>query len=231
MSSGDNLKTDRKRFLGKNIKDITNIEKFYLESKSPVSKSKTECQSIRKEYKESCKKSDILNSLEIFYKENWLDETSQKIDQIGNMKELRELKTELYRFKSLLRIKEEVEENIELDIEKMIVKCIKNRISYKYYCTKNPDKNHDYEILRHIFYQERLQELKILFLKIKERYILVKEKITERRRQQNERRRQEDEENLLEEREEMNYIKTSNSDSSSDTFIPVVVSKNYRNRK
>jgi len=208
------LKKQRNTFQNKNKKNITSIEESYISVDNFRTHSKTQCKEIRKEYKRTCTTSDVLSKVREFYVNDWYQNTLDAIDKVTDMKSLREMKSELYKFKEILNIKEDIENHVELNIEKLVKKCIEKRIAYKHYCVDYPDESHDGEILRQVFYHERLKELKHLFVKIQDRFITVKELQMERRRLEDETRR-------LEDLEEMQYLKFTSSESS-DTFIPVV---------
>lgn len=220
------LKKQRNQFQNSNKINMTKISKEYTLLDSGV-KTHSECKSIKKEYKQSCLKSDVLSKVREFYTNDWYIKTIHEINTITSMKTLKEIKEKLHMFKILLNINETLETDTELTIEKLVKKCIKKRIDYKHYCTTNPDEKHDAEILRHVFYHERLKELKTLFIHVKKRYIYVKEKQMETRRLEDEARRLEDEARRLEDLEELAYIRLSGSDTS-DTFIPVVSKKTKR---
>ena len=211
MKKQTSLKKQRNHFQNTNKKNITDIEKSYTTNQL---KSKTQCKEIKKEYKQTCTSSDILSKVRKFYVNDWYQNTIKAIDKVMDLKSLKEMKSELYKFKELLNIKEDIQDSIELDIEKLVKKCIEKRIAYKHYCVEYPDESHDAEILRQIFYHDRLKELKRLFVKIQDRFIVVKEMQMERRR--------------LEDLAEMEYLKLTSSESS-DTFIPVV-SKHQKRR-
>jgi len=211
MKKQTSLKKQRNHYQNTNKKNITDIEKSYTTNQL---KSKTQCKEIKKEYKQTCTSSDILSKVRKFYVNDWYQNTIKAIDKVMDLKSLKEMKSELYKFKELLNIKEDIQDSIELDIEKLVKKCIEKRIAYKHYCVEYPDESHDAEILRQIFYHDRLKELKRLFVKIQDRFIVVKEMQMERRR--------------LEDLAEMEYLKLTSSESS-DTFIPVV-SKHQKRR-
>jgi hypothetical protein len=211
------LKKQRNKFQNTNKQNITDIEKSYITLDHFGLESKSKCKEIKKEYKRTCTSSDILSKVREFYVNDWYENTTNRIDEVMDMKSLKEMKSELYKFKELLNIKEDIQLHVELNVEKLVKRCIEKRIAYKHYCVDYPDESHDAEILRQVFYHERLKELKRLFIKIQDRFIAVKEMQMERRRLEDETRRAED-------LQEIEYLKLTSSESS-DTFIPVVSKK------
>lgn len=220
MKKKFSLNKQRNKYQNSNLQNIDDVEDLYLETSSLESKSQSDYTALRREYKHLCTKSDVLTKVREFYVDKWFETTSKMINEIDSMKMLKEMKTELYKFKEVLSIREEIQDDVEMNIENLVRQCIVKRITYKHTCIENPDRNHDAEILRQVFYHERLKELKELFIKIKQRYISVKELQMQNRRKEEEKRRQED-------IEELEFLKLS-TESSSGTFQQIVPKREKR---
>jgi hypothetical protein len=228
MKTVFSLSKQRNKFLRSNLETIDEVEGLFVNTDKLLEHSEQRCKTLKKEYKHLCTKSDILTKVREFYVDDWYSTTSQMIDTLDSMKRLREMKTELCKFKEILRIKEEIQEDVEMDIEKTIQQCIIKRITYKHMCVKKQDRNHDAEILRQVFYHDRLQELKTLFVKIKQRYIYVKEKQILKRREEDKKRQEEDKKRQEEEEEELKFLKMSSSENSGGTYQFVVSKRDKR---
>lgn len=202
--------TERKQFYKTN--DIQLYEHQYAQDSS------SNCQEIIQTYTSSCDQTRFVADIKQFFDSHWYDTYKNKISEISDYETLRDMQVELKRFKRLMKIPETDDIRYVIpDVEKRLVECIQSRIEYKYKCIRpeDRDRKHDMEILRQIFHRMRFAELKQLFTRIINRYIEIKTQKAEARRR--------------EEEFELEFLKTIGSNTSSDSFEPVV-KRNKRSR-
>jgi hypothetical protein len=172
-----------------NSSDISSEESNYNNIKDSRN-----CQDIKKDYIKKCDKTIIITNIDVFFDNGFVTKYNDKIENIIEYKEIKELMTELLNFKKILKIHKTTDLNNELEIECDVNDCIKNRIIYKYKCItkENRNKGHDIEILKQIYHKKKLNELKILLLKINKKYIELMKERNEKRRTEDIKRREED---------------------------------------
>lgn len=171
-----NLDQKREKFVNDNLNKMTFVEEPFSNPTTNLS-----CKDISQFYHQQCNKINSLSKVREFYDDNWYNKYENIIDNITNLNELKTLMEKMIYFKNLLGITKELDQADIIELENYINNCIKYRIQFKYKCIAKSDTGHDAEILRHIFYFNRYNELKSLFVNIKVQYFKQRAIIKRRR--------------------------------------------------
>jgi hypothetical protein len=212
----------RKKYYNKNVDNIESEEYKYVNIQNLKHEN---CDKLRQTYINTCDNVRFVADIKQFYDSNWFYTYQSKIQNIQDYSTLKDLMIQLKVFKTILKIKEIDDITIVIpDVEQKLKKCISSRIKYKYLCVKpeHRNKQHDKEILRNIFHDERYHELKTLFVQMQKKFLELKTEKLKQRRKEDEQRRKDDE-------LELEYLEIIGT-SSSGSFTPVV-KKSRRSRK
>ena len=206
------FRQERQEFINR-FKHTPRIQEdnFYIEQ---YKNQKIECQ--KKYYSEICDKTNMITNIDEFFDSGWFNKYNNAIDTITDYKTIKELLENLKRFKLILKIQsQELDDSI---IENDLYECIIKRIQYKYKCIKENDRNigHDAENLKQIYHYNKLNQLKILFKRILDKKLELKEEIRKKH------------EEFLKIDLEIDKIL---SDNSTDSFTPIVKKKKKNSRK
>jgi hypothetical protein len=212
------FRKDRQKFI--NNSDISSQESEYI-SNTDISSESQNCKNIQSDYIKECDKTTIITKIDYFFDNGWFLNYNKKINNIVEYKDIKDLMIQLFDFKKILKIHKNIDLNNELEIEKKLNDCIKNRIIYKYKCIKkeNRNKGHDVEILKQIYHIKRLKELKLLLLKINKKYIELMEIKHKRRIEQEKRRAEEEKRRAEEEKRRAEEEKQRIKEDEIDIFI------------
>lgn len=236
------LDRDRQRFINENYHNLAVLELQYRPRSSPniLKDKKKYCAQLVREYHGNCDDANFASKLRDFYDDGFYNQYKTSINQINNLHDLKTLYEKVQLFKILFKVAKDDIANpqIMLAIQKQLKSCVENRITYKYDCLlpAQRDKGHDAEILRYIFYHQRMDEIVQLIRQIRQRYHDLKAIVKQRHKQQEERYRQQEEryqQELKQRKEELEIINeidneedpSGSSDSDEEAFTPVVSKK------
>lgn len=209
------MERQREAYIKASLNGITAIEQRFLQNSSGKS-----CQEIQKDYKSNCRAAMTMSKIREFYDSNFFTTYNNKIVTELRLKELKKIMETLFKFKNILLIKDDIEE-FQPKIQHSAQKCIEGRIEFKYKCMKQRDRdtNHDIELLRHVFYSDKFNELLKLFRSLKRQYKKALKAF------------EEDAITIQEIRDmdpSQNKTESSSSDSSGEPYQPVVKKKTQR---
>jgi hypothetical protein len=247
---------DQAIFRRKNSSNIEEFEKNYTNIYKLKPMSTLQCKQLYDEYGEVCDEANKLGSIQLFFDTDFYQNTKKLIENSTNYKELKSQLDMYNAYKDIYNQMQELEEGTTLYLEDVTVTCIKKRIEYKYKCMRPEDRDisHNKAILHHVFNLQRSNELKKLFLHLKQRMRELKIKqdkdvsdievqearaekmeqeharIEEERKKEDERRRIEDKQ-IAKEKEEIKQIRKKKIDllneykTATDIFIPAPAKK------
>lgn len=191
------LNERRSSFIRQNLPHIQNYERAFTNIEDRLRMITVNCDKLIQEYHQQCDDVQWVSKLRDFYDDGWFEEYSNTIESINKLKDLKFLYEKVLLFMKLLRVAEDeiTNPNVQTLIQRQLNACITNRIRYKYKCVPAANRNveHDAEVLRHIFYKQRMDEIVKLMRQIYTRYKKFKKLVNERKRLQDERKRIQDE--------------------------------------
>lgn len=197
----------RDMFIRKNMKNITKFEDNYNIDKKILNKQ--QCYKISQDYIYNCDKAEIVTKIKEFFDDNWYDNTIKEIDNYKTLSDTTNALEKVIYFKHVYKISISDKDNDD-KVSEYINKCISKRIQYKYSCVPEDkhDKGHNVEILRHIFYKKRYDDVKDVVRRIREKHMEIKDELY---------------------KQDMEFKNLESQLSSDEEFIPIV-SKSIKKR-
>lgn len=170
----------RDKFVASNRKvDITPLEKRYddVNNRNLTQGTKEECNKISQDYHQSCEKSNVLSKVREFFDDGFVQKAHSMIANASSFKDLRVAIERYKTFNKIMRDAAKLEKGKEHTIEDIVITCISKRIEYKYRCLREHEKkdipkqlSHNAEIVRHIFYHTKVEELYHVFRHLIKKY-------------------------------------------------------------